>query len=244
MLRLTAERAGIEDGHRILELGCGWGSFSLWAAEHFPASQVVGVSNSASQREFILGEARRRGLANVEIVTCDMNRFEAPGTFDRVVSVEMFEHMRNWPELFRRISGWLEPGRQALRPRLRERPLRLPLRDRGRRRLDGAPLLHRRDDALPRPAPARGRSARRRGGLGRARARTTRGRRRPGTRTSSPTSTRPWRRSPARSPRPRRACRCAAGRCSSWPAPSSSASTAAASGRSPTTGWSKAGGSR
>jgi cyclopropane-fatty-acyl-phospholipid synthase len=110
MLRLTAERAGIEDGHRILELGCGWGSFSLWAAEHFPASKVVGVSNSASQREFILGEARRRGLSNVEIVTCDMNRFQAPGTFDRVVSVEMFEHMRNWPELFRRISGWLNPG--------------------------------------------------------------------------------------------------------------------------------------
>jgi cyclopropane-fatty-acyl-phospholipid synthase len=110
MLRLSAERAGIENGHRILELGCGWGSFSLWAAEHFPASRVVGVSNSASQREFILGEARRRGLDNLEILTCDMNRFEAPGRFDRVVSVEMFEHMRNWPELFRRISGWLAPG--------------------------------------------------------------------------------------------------------------------------------------
>jgi cyclopropane-fatty-acyl-phospholipid synthase len=110
MLQLTAERAGIENGHRILELGCGWGSFSLWAAERFPASRVVGVSNSASQREFILGEARRRGLDNLEILTCDMNRFEAPGRFDRVVSVEMFEHMRNWPELFRRISGWLAPG--------------------------------------------------------------------------------------------------------------------------------------
>jgi cyclopropane-fatty-acyl-phospholipid synthase len=110
MLQLTALRAGIANGHRILELGCGWGSFSLWAAEHFPASRVVGVSNSASQRAFILGEARRRGLDNIEILTCDMNRFEAPGTFDRVVSVEMFEHMRNWPELFRRISGWLVPG--------------------------------------------------------------------------------------------------------------------------------------
>ena len=110
MLRLTAKRAQIEDGHRILDLGCGWGSFSLWAAENFPASRVVGVSNSASQREFILGEARRRGLGNVEIVTADMNRFQAPGTFDRVVSVEMFEHMRNWPELFRRIDSWLSPG--------------------------------------------------------------------------------------------------------------------------------------
>ncbi|HET8725860.1 MAG TPA: cyclopropane-fatty-acyl-phospholipid synthase family protein [Anaeromyxobacteraceae bacterium] len=110
MLRLTSERAEIQDGHRILDLGCGWGSFSLWAAEHFPASQVVGVSNSASQREFILGEARRRGLSNVEILTADMNRFQAPGRFDRVVSVEMFEHMRNWPELFRRIDSWLNPG--------------------------------------------------------------------------------------------------------------------------------------
>jgi len=110
MLALTAARAGIEDGHRILDLGCGWGSFSLWAAEHFPSSRVVGVSNSGSQREFILAEAHRRGLDNVEIVTCDMNRFEAPGTFDRVVSVEMFEHMRNWPLLLQRISSWLNPG--------------------------------------------------------------------------------------------------------------------------------------
>jgi cyclopropane-fatty-acyl-phospholipid synthase len=110
MLRLTALRAGIADGQRILELGCGWGSFSLWAAEHFPGARVVGVSNSASQRDFILAEALRRGLDNVEIVTCDMNRFETPGRFDRVVSVEMFEHMRNWPELLRRIEGWLAPG--------------------------------------------------------------------------------------------------------------------------------------
>jgi len=110
MLRLTALRARIADGQRILDMGCGWGSFSLWAAEHFPASHVVGVSNSASQRTFVLSEARRRGLDNVEVLTCDMNRFEAPGKFDRVVSVEMFEHMRNWPELLRRISGWLVPG--------------------------------------------------------------------------------------------------------------------------------------
>jgi cyclopropane-fatty-acyl-phospholipid synthase len=110
MLRLTAERAGLADGQDVLELGCGWGSFTLWAAEHFPASRITGVSNSASQRAFILERARRRGLGNVEIVTADMNRFEAPGRFDRVVSVEMFEHMRNWPELVRRIHGWLVPG--------------------------------------------------------------------------------------------------------------------------------------
>jgi cyclopropane-fatty-acyl-phospholipid synthase len=110
MLRLTAERAGLADGQRILELGCGWGSLSLWAAERFPGARIVGVSNSASQREFILGEAHRRGLTNLEILTRDMNAFEAPGRFDRVVSVEMFEHMRNWPLLLRRIHGWLEPG--------------------------------------------------------------------------------------------------------------------------------------
>jgi cyclopropane-fatty-acyl-phospholipid synthase len=110
MLRLTADRAGLADGQQVLELGCGWGSFTLWAAEHFPASRITGVSNSASQRAFILERARRRGLRNVEVVTADMNAFEAPGRFDRVVSVEMFEHMRNWPELVRRIHGWLAPG--------------------------------------------------------------------------------------------------------------------------------------
>ncbi len=110
MLRLTAERAEIADGHRILDLGCGWGSFTLHAAARFPRSRIVGVSNSASQRAHILGEAARRGLHNVEVVTADMNDFEAQGAFDRVVSVEMFEHMRNWPELLRRIHGWLAPA--------------------------------------------------------------------------------------------------------------------------------------
>jgi cyclopropane-fatty-acyl-phospholipid synthase len=114
MLRLTSERAGLADGQRILELGCGWGSFTLWAAEHFPASQVVGVSNSASQRAFILERARRRGLDNVQVVTADMNRFQADRRFDRVVSVEMFEHMRNWPELLRRVHGWMVPDGKLL----------------------------------------------------------------------------------------------------------------------------------
>jgi cyclopropane-fatty-acyl-phospholipid synthase len=110
MLSLTAERAEVGDGQNILDLGCGWGSFTLWAAERFPSSRVTGVSNSASQRAFILERARRRGLGNVEVLTCDMNSFQAPGRYDRVVSVEMFEHMRNWPELLRRIHGWLVPG--------------------------------------------------------------------------------------------------------------------------------------
>jgi len=107
MLALTAERAQIEDGQEILELGCGWGSLSLFMAARFPKSRIVGVSNSASQKEFIDGEARRRGLTNLEIVTCDINRFDAGRRFDRVVSVEMMEHTRNWGELLRRIAGWM-----------------------------------------------------------------------------------------------------------------------------------------
>jgi cyclopropane-fatty-acyl-phospholipid synthase len=109
MLRLTCERAALADGQRVLELGCGWGSLTLWIAERFPRSRVLGVSNSASQREFILARAAERGLGNVEVVTCDMNHFDPGRTFDRVVSVEMFEHMRNLELLLSRIARWLEP---------------------------------------------------------------------------------------------------------------------------------------
>ena len=106
-LTATCERAQLDDGQEVLELGCGWGSLSLWMAEGFPASRITAVSNSRSQREYIEGEARRRGLGNLQVLTADMNAFEAPERFDRVVSVEMFEHLRNWPELFRRVRGWL-----------------------------------------------------------------------------------------------------------------------------------------
>lgn len=108
MLALSAERADLRDGQDVLELGCGWGSLTLYMAAAFPASRIVGVSNSRSQREYILGEARRRGLENVEIVTADMNDFDVERRFDRVVSVEMLEHMRNYEELFRRIAGWMK----------------------------------------------------------------------------------------------------------------------------------------
>ena len=108
-LRITCERAGIEDGQRILDLGCGWGSLSLWLARHFPASEIVAVSNSAPQRRYIEAAAAERGLANLRVLTRDMNDFEPEGRFDRIVSVEMFEHMRNYRELFQRISGWLRP---------------------------------------------------------------------------------------------------------------------------------------
>lgn len=107
MLELTCERAAISDGQEILELGCGWGSLSLWMAERFPHSHILAVSNSNSQRDFIESQARLRGLANLVVETCDMNLFATDRTFDRVVSVEMFEHMRNFELLFARIASWL-----------------------------------------------------------------------------------------------------------------------------------------
>jgi cyclopropane-fatty-acyl-phospholipid synthase len=110
-LAATCEHAELsDDGHTILELGCGWGSLTLWMAEHFPNSRITAVSNSHSQRAWILGESERRGLANVEVITADMNRFVLEKRFDRVVSVEMFEHMRNWRSLFARVHDWLNPG--------------------------------------------------------------------------------------------------------------------------------------
>jgi cyclopropane-fatty-acyl-phospholipid synthase len=109
MLELTAERAALEDGQEVLELGCGWGSLTLWMAEHFPRSRIAAVSNSAPQREYILSTAATRGLTNVSVTTCDVSRFDTAVRFDRVVSVEMFEHMRNWEALLRRIATWLRP---------------------------------------------------------------------------------------------------------------------------------------
>ena len=109
-LRATCERAGLADGQRVLELGCGWGSLTLWIAERYPHSRVTAVSNSHSQRRFIETEAERRGLANVEVLTRDMNDFDTPARFDRVVSVEMFEHLRNWPSAFASVARWLAPG--------------------------------------------------------------------------------------------------------------------------------------
>ncbi|CDX46907.1 Cyclopropane-fatty-acyl-phospholipid synthase [Mesorhizobium sp. ORS 3359] len=108
-LEQTVEHAGLCDGQSILELGCGWGSLTLFMAQRFPAGRIVAVSNSAPQRLHIEREAAARGLRNVEVITADMNAFEPQGRFDRVVSVEMFEHMSNWRDLLARIRGWLEP---------------------------------------------------------------------------------------------------------------------------------------
>lgn len=108
-LRATCERAGLADGQNVLELGCGWGSLSLWMAQHHPGSLVTAVSNSRSQRAHIEAQARQRGLRNLRVITADVNHFHTEDRYDRVVSVEMFEHLRNWPEAFRRVAGWLKP---------------------------------------------------------------------------------------------------------------------------------------
>ncbi|MBA4035292.1 MAG: class I SAM-dependent methyltransferase [Bradyrhizobium sp.] len=108
-LRQTVEHAELADGQSILELGCGWGSLSLWMARRFPHAQVTAVSNSHSQRAFIEGEAARSGLTNLRVFTSDMNVFAPPAQFDRIVSVEMFEHMMNWRELMTRVRSWLKP---------------------------------------------------------------------------------------------------------------------------------------
>jgi len=105
----TAEHAGLADGQRILELGCGWGSLSLWMAENYPNAEILAVSNSTPQRALIETEAARRGLSHLRVVTADMNDFAPEGRFDRVVSVEMWEHMSNWRALLQRVHLWLLP---------------------------------------------------------------------------------------------------------------------------------------
>jgi cyclopropane-fatty-acyl-phospholipid synthase len=107
MLELTARRAGLADGQRILDLGCGWGSLSLWMAERYPRSEIVAVSNSRAQGRFIRERAAGLGCGNVVHVVADVEALELEGGFDRVVSVEMFEHMRNYYALLEKISGWL-----------------------------------------------------------------------------------------------------------------------------------------
>jgi cyclopropane-fatty-acyl-phospholipid synthase len=113
MLRETCRRAEIKDGMSVLELGCGWGSLTLWMAEQYPVCQVTAVSNSASQRAFIERCASVRGLTNVRVITADMRNFSTTQRFERVLSVEMFEHMRNYELLFRRISNWLTDDGRA-----------------------------------------------------------------------------------------------------------------------------------
>ncbi len=110
MLELYQARADLRDGQDVLDLGCGWGSLSLWLAQRHPGSRITAVSNSSSQRAYIKDQIHRRGLTNLNVITADVNQLTLPNErFDRVVSVEMFEHVRNYSELLRRISTWLRP---------------------------------------------------------------------------------------------------------------------------------------
>ena len=111
MLELYAQRAQLVDDQDVLELGCGWGSLTLWMAERYPRSRITAVSNSHSQRTHIMAQCEQRGLRNVQVITCDINALDLPGaSYDRCVSVEMFEHVRNHERLMARVAGWLRPG--------------------------------------------------------------------------------------------------------------------------------------
>ena len=133
MLELTAARAGLVDGQRVLDLGCGWGAFALWAAARYPAAQITAVSSSHAQRAEIEDRARRRGLTNVEVLTADVRTLDLPaGHFDRVVSIEMFEHMRNYELLLARIARWLAPAGALFVHVFAHRVHAYPFEDRGR----------------------------------------------------------------------------------------------------------------
>jgi len=111
MLALYGMRAELADGQDILELGCGWGSLTLWMAERYPNARITAVSNSHPQREHIEAQCRRREIGNVRVLTRDVNQLELNAAqFDRCVSVEMFEHLRNYEILLGRIAAWLRPG--------------------------------------------------------------------------------------------------------------------------------------
>jgi len=108
MLKITCERAGLVDGQDILELGCGWGSLTYFIAQKFPNSKITAISNSKDQRNFIQQKNNKLNLQNIKVINADMNDFSTNEKFDRVISIEMFEHMRNYDELLKRIDGWLK----------------------------------------------------------------------------------------------------------------------------------------
>ncbi|MEJ2108892.1 MAG: class I SAM-dependent methyltransferase, partial [Acidobacteriota bacterium] len=109
MLALTCERARLQDGMDLLELGCGWGSLTLWMAENYPGSRITAISNSHQQREFILERCSEQGFDNVRVITSDINEYETARQFDRILSVEMFEHMRNYHLLLDKVASWMKP---------------------------------------------------------------------------------------------------------------------------------------
>jgi cyclopropane-fatty-acyl-phospholipid synthase len=110
MLSLSCRRARLRDDLDVLDLGCGWGSLSLWIAEHYPACRVTSVSNSPEQITYIEKRCRERGYDNVETLVADVNHLRIDRRFDRIMSIEMFEHMKNYERLMGRIASILKPG--------------------------------------------------------------------------------------------------------------------------------------
>jgi len=110
MLELVCQRAGVEDGQRVLDLGCGWGALSLYIAGLYPSCQVLALSNSRTQKTFIEAAARCAGIANLEVETSNITSWESDQRFDRILSIEMFEHMRNYQALLAKLAGWLAPN--------------------------------------------------------------------------------------------------------------------------------------
>jgi cyclopropane-fatty-acyl-phospholipid synthase len=131
MLAAVAARAGLEDGMAILDLGCGWGSFALWAAERFPRSRVVALAHTPAQRRFLAERARSRGLYPLTVTVADVNRFEAEGRFDRVVAIELFEHVRHHDRLLARMARWLAPEGRLFVSHVCHRELAYAYDDRG-----------------------------------------------------------------------------------------------------------------
>jgi cyclopropane-fatty-acyl-phospholipid synthase len=164
-LRQSVDHADLADGQSILELGCGWGSLSLWMARQFPNSKVVAVSNSHSQRMHVQGEGAARGLTNLSVVTADMNSFNPGQQFDRIVSVEMFEHMMNWRELFGKGEILARAAGPFVHAYLYPSCRHLSIRSQRQSGLDRTALLHRRGDAEPSSDPAICRSVRGREGV-------------------------------------------------------------------------------
>ena len=162
-LRQTVEHAELADGQSILELGCGWGSLSLFMARQFPHSLITAVSNSNAQREYIEGEAAQRGLTNLRVITQDMSVFTSDAQFDRVVSVEMFEQMMNWRELMTRVGALLKPDGRFFLHIFTHRSAHCSIAPMTRTRY--ATFLWRRRDAEPSSDPAICRSIRGRKGM-------------------------------------------------------------------------------
>ena len=131
MLKITCERAGLVDGQDILELGCGWGSLTCFMAQKFPNSKITAVSNSKDQRNFIQQKNYKLNLQNIKVVTADMNDFSTDEKFDRVISIEMFEHMRNYDELLKRIDGWLKQNGKLFVHIFSHKEIAYPFEDKG-----------------------------------------------------------------------------------------------------------------